>query len=100
MPGEGRYKFVATRDQAGSYAMVYVPVARKFTLRLEALTGATVRAWWFNPRDGTAIPAGEFRRTATREFAAPNRDDDLDWILVVDDASKQYPAPGTALGTR
>jgi hypothetical protein len=100
VPGEGRYKFVATRDENGSFAMVYVPVARKFTLRLDALTGATFRAWWFNPRDGKATSAGDFPRTPIREFSAPNRDDDLDWILVVDDASKNYPAPGTATGTR
>ncbi len=30
VPGAGSYSFVATRDQNGSYAMIYVPVGRKF----------------------------------------------------------------------
>jgi hypothetical protein len=100
VPGEGRYRFAATRDANGSYAMVYVPTARKFSVRLEAISGGRVRAWWFNPRDGTAMPAGDFPATATREFLSPNPDDDLDWVLVLDDATKNYPAPGAAAHER
>src|SRR5688572_80384 len=36
VPGAGRYRFVATRDAAGSYAMVYAPVGRRFTVRMSA----------------------------------------------------------------
>ena len=52
VPGAGRYAFVATRDEAGTYAMVYVPAGRPFSVRMNAITGSTVKAWWFNPRDG------------------------------------------------
>ena len=96
VPGEGRYKFVATRDLNGSYAMIYVPVSRRFSVRLERISGEKVRAWWFNPRDGKATSAGEFPNSGAREFLPPNPDDDLDWVLVLDDASKNFPAPGTA----
>ena len=96
VPGEGRYKFVATRDLNGSYAMIYVPVSRRFSVRLERISGEKVRAWWFNPRDGKATSAGEFPNSGAREFLPPNPDDDLDWVLVLDDASKNFPPPGTA----
>ena len=96
VPGEGRYKFVATRDLNGSYAMIYVPVSRRFSVRLERISGEKVRAWWFNPRDGKATAAGEFPNSGAREFLPPNPDDDLDWVLVLDDASKNFPPPGTA----
>ena len=95
VPGAGRYRFVATRDEAGSYAMVYAPIGRKFKVRMDKITGASVKAWWFNPRDGQAAAIGEFPNAGEREFNPPNPGEMLDWVLVLDDASKQYPAPGT-----
>jgi hypothetical protein len=95
VPGEGRYRFVATRDESGSYAMIYVPAARPFSVRMDRISGGNVRAWWFNPRDGKATLTGEFPASGTREFLIPNPDDDLDWVLVLDDATKNYPPPGT-----
>src|SRR4051794_29203721 len=50
VPGAGRYQFTATRDEAGSYAMVYAPIGRPFTVRMSVITGTRVKAWWFNPR--------------------------------------------------
>jgi len=94
IPGAGRYRFAATRDESGSYAMVYAPVGRKFSVHMDKITGAQVKAWWFNPRDGSAKPAGEFPNTGTREFAPPDYGEMLDWVLVLDDAAKNYPAPG------
>lgn len=96
VPGEGRYRFVATRDEAGSYAMVYVPVTRTFEVRLDRISGGGVRAWWFNPRNGAVTPAGEFPASGARAFQPPHPDDDVDWVLVLDDATRNYPPPGTA----
>lgn len=97
LPGAGRYHFAATRDDAGSYAMVYAPVGRSFKVRMDKITGAKVMAWWFNPRDGKAFPAGEFANTAEREFISPNPGEDIDWVLVLDDAAKSLPPPGLTL---
>jgi hypothetical protein len=94
VPGAGRYRFVATRDEQGSYAMVYVPTARKFAVKLDRIAGGTVRAWWFNPRTGAATTAGEFPAQGSREFRSPAPDEDLDWVLVLDDASRGFPPPG------
>jgi hypothetical protein len=95
VPGAGRYRFVATRDEAGTYAMVYAPVGRKFRARLDKITGPLVKAWWFNPRNGEVIPIGEFPNTGDREFTPPNPGEFLDWVLVLDDAAKGYPVPGS-----
>jgi hypothetical protein len=100
VPGAGRYRFVATRDAGGSYAMVYAPVGRTFSVRMDAITGGTVKAWWFNPRDGKATAIGEFPHIGTRAFTPPDRGEALDWVLVLDDASKGYGPPGqTSKGT-
>jgi hypothetical protein len=94
VPGSGRYRFVATRDQAGTYVMVYAPIGRPFSVRMSAITGPKVKAWWYNPRDGRATSIGEYPNTGTREFVPPDRGEMLDWVLVLDDAAKKYPAPG------
>jgi hypothetical protein len=60
------------------------------------ITGAKVTAWWFNPRNGKATGAGTFANKGTHEFTPPDAGEMLDWVLVLDDASKKYAAPGSA----
>jgi hypothetical protein len=95
VPGAGRYRFVATRDSAGSYAMVYAPIGRAFKVRMDKITGENVKAWWFNPRTGKATEIGEFTNKGERLFVSPDPGEPLDWVLVLDDAAKNYPPPGT-----
>ena len=94
VPGAGRYQFVATRDTEGTCAMVYAPVGRSFKVKLGVIQGEKVKAWWFNPRDGQATAIGEFPKTSEKEFTPPNPGEMLDWVLVLDDSAKNYPAPG------
>lgn len=94
VPGNGSYRYVATRDEAGTYAMIYVPVGRKFSVRMDVIKGREVVAWWFNPRSGEAKEIGKYPNTGTQIFNTPTPGENLDWILVLDDASSKYPAPG------
>ena len=74
VPGAGRYQFVATRDEGGTYAMVYAPVGRAFRVRMNAIVGAQVRGWWFNPRTGAATSIGTFTHTGgTHPFTGQPR---------------------------
>jgi hypothetical protein len=98
MPGAGRYRFVATRDEPGSYLMVYAPVGREFSVRMDAIKGDRVTAWWYNPRTGKATKIGTFaNERKERRFSPPDIGEMMDWILVVDDAAYKYPAPGMPL---
>ena len=99
VPGAGRYRFKATRDQSGSYAMVYAPIGRAFGVHMDKITGPLVKAWWFDPRTGHATLIGEFRSTGQRRFQTPTPGELLDWVLVLDDAAKNYPPPGSAQPT-
>jgi hypothetical protein len=94
VPGAGTRRFVATRDEKGSYAMVYVPVGRSFTVAMDKVSGPKVKAWWFNPRDGKATVIGEFPNTGRRRFTPPDVGELLDWVLVLDDEAKNFPEPG------
>ncbi|TVQ06869.1 MAG: DUF4038 domain-containing protein [Balneolaceae bacterium] len=94
VPGAGEYRFTATRDTDGTYAMIYAPVGRQFEVRMDVIKGSDVVAWWYNPRDGSSERIGTFPNTDTQKFLPPTKGEKLDWILVLDDASRRYPAPG------
>ena len=95
VPGVARYHFAATRDTDGTYAMIYAPIGRKFTVRLDVIKGTPIKAWWYNPRNGEARDAGTFKPGGTQTFISPDPGEMLDWILVLDDAAKGYAPPGT-----
>jgi hypothetical protein len=56
--------------------------------------GETLHFWWFDPRTGTNVDLGTFPRAWRFEITAPLVGENVDWILVCDDAAKGYPAPG------
>jgi hypothetical protein len=88
---EGSDHIVATRGDG--YAWIYSPQGRKFTVNLEKISGARVKAWWFNPRTGAVSDAGEFDNKGTREFTCPAEGFGSDWVLGLDDASRNFPKP-------
>jgi hypothetical protein len=93
--GEGADHVQATRDRDGAYAFMYVPTGRAVTVDLSRLGGRAVKAWWFDPRTGASRTIGVFTRQGTLAFAppgAPGRGND--WVLVIDDAARQFPPPG------
>jgi hypothetical protein len=94
VPGAGRYRFVATRDSEGRFAMAYAPAGRAFRVRMTAVRGPRVKAWWFDPRDGKATAIGEFPAEGERTFAPPSAGEALDWVLVLDDAAAGFGPPG------
>lgn len=94
VPGAGAYRFASTRDTEGTYAMVYAPVGREFEVRMDVIKGNNVVAWWYNPRNGSSEKIGTFTNVGTRKFISPTPGEKLDWVLVLDDASKAYKVPG------
>ena len=52
--------------------------------------------WWYNPRDGQATLIENVPNSGNYTFDPPGGTGrDHDWVLVIDDASKGYGAPGT-----
>lgn len=104
-----------TRSSDGSYIFVYTSMGKPVRVRLrdkiyDNLSGKSYKAWWFDPRNGTATPIGEFPRTEagdresdvhrgdiSKEFTPPTSGPGNDWVLVLDDAAKNFPAPGTTV---
>jgi hypothetical protein len=50
-----------------------------------------VKAQWFNPRDGSFTQIGRYSNSDMCEFVPPSMGDDSDWVLVLEDASKNLP---------
>ncbi len=96
VPGAGNLRLVATRDEAGTYAMVYSPAGRPFKVRMGVIGGEKITAWWYNPRNGKAAKIGEFSNRGEHEFVPPDVGEYLDWVLVLDDASQNYSTPGVS----
>ena len=93
--GEPR-RFSATRDEAGTYAMVYSEFGEPFSVDLSLLSGQEIQAWWFDVRSGKAFSAGYFPREGVKRFVPPTSGRGNDWVLVLDDRAKGYSAPGTS----
>jgi hypothetical protein len=93
-PSAGSKRLQATRDSEGSYAFVYSPGGRRFSVRMDKITGSTVKAWWYNPRTGEAMAAGEYPNTGVREYTPPDEGENIDWVLVLDDAGRKFTPPG------
>jgi len=88
---EGADHIAATRGD--DYAFVYDAQGRPFTVNLGKISGQRLRAWWFNPRSGDTTAAGEFANSGTHDFIAPSEGFGSDWVLLLDDVSKNYPPP-------
>ena len=43
---------------------------------------------------------GEFEKAGFHDFTPPSSGPDNDWVLVLDDASKNFPAPGKGVVAR
>ncbi len=83
----------ATRDEQGTYAMIYLPQNKPVTLDLSKVSGQTKNVWWYNPRTGNATKQKPVKSNQSQEFTPPK--EGKDWILVIDDASKNFKAPGS-----
>ena len=90
---EGRDRMEAMRDTEASYAFVYFPENDHTSgIDLSQVNAKSVKAWWYDPRTGVGTLIGNFDGARVTDFRSPPNGPD--WVLVLDDASKNYPPPG------
>jgi hypothetical protein len=77
------------------YIFVYTAMGKDIELDLSDLPVEIYKVWWFDPRTGGAIDRGEVKRGRELRFTAPTKGPSFDWVLVLDDASKNFPRPGS-----
>lgn len=81
----------ATRGN--DYAFVYSAYGKAFTVNLGKISGSQLIGYWLNPRNGEVKDAGSFENKGTKLFTPPSTGYGLDWVLILDDTSKQYAKP-------
>ncbi|MGA9778103.1 MAG: DUF4038 domain-containing protein [Verrucomicrobiia bacterium] len=91
---DGGSNFVtAAREVSGKTVIAYIPQNDPtITVAMTNISGSTATAWWFNPTNAADTLIGSYRTTGSQTFTPP---DSNDWVLVLDDASQNYPPPGT-----
>ena len=96
-PG-GLDRIQVTRDgmpghSDATYIFAYFPRRLRAEFNTSRIPGDTLRIWWMNPRTGECSAPSECANAARMAFEPPSEAQDEDWVLIVDDASKQYPSP-------
>ncbi|HYK46966.1 MAG TPA: putative collagen-binding domain-containing protein, partial [Parafilimonas sp.] len=85
----------ATKDEDGSYAMIYLPENKPVIIDLAKISGSKKSAWWYDVKTGRSQRIDITTNTANYTFTPPA--DERDCVLVIDDASKNFKAPGTIM---
>jgi hypothetical protein len=88
-------KATTSRAVDGRLVVAYIPTRRTVTINLMQVSGASAKAWWFNPRTAEATLIGTYATTSAM-FTPPDQND---WVLVIDDASLNLAPPGGGTST-
>jgi hypothetical protein len=84
---------VSTRGEG--YAFVYFPTGWSAEIILDKIGGKSITGYWYDPRNGTSKLIATFPGTGIQKFTPPTGGRGNDWVLVLDDASKKFRAPGS-----
>src|SRR3990167_2486878 len=84
----------ALRASDGETVMVYISGGQTVNMAMDKVSGGNAKAWWYNPRSGANTSIGTFTASGSRNFSPPSSED---WVLVLDDATKNLSAPGISI---
>ncbi len=76
----------------GGFMMAYLPGNPEVAVSLGKISGRKLNTWWYDPRNGDSVEIGQLKNKGTYTFKTPNASED--WVLLLDDASRNFPKPG------
>lgn len=77
------------------YTFIYTSQGHNIYVNLDKIPWKQKKAWWYNPRNGIATFIDSIPDRGNHTFNPPgNTGNDNDWVLVIDDTSKDYTKPG------
>jgi hypothetical protein len=87
----------ATRDgtagnRDATYLMAYLSTPAKVTLDTSVIAAQTLKAYWFDPATGSTEVIQE-RFPNAQSLTLDARTQGQDWVVVIEDSSKNYPPP-------
>lgn len=77
-----------------SFAIAYSPRGEPFAVDQGRLGARDLTAWWFDPRYGRSHRIATGVGSALQAFTPPTSGRGQDWVLVLDDAARNFPPPG------
>lgn len=83
---------VATRGI--NYVMVYIPTGKEANLDLTQCGWPKAKAWWYNCQTGKSEKIGLIDTNQTKSFLTPTKGRGNDWVLMLDNTSAKFKAPG------
>ena len=84
----------AARGKDSSFFLVYLPQGNTVKLQMKKLKADSVSGFWYNPREGVSKKINTFENPIKdMGFIPPTSGPRTDWILVLDDANKNYTDP-------
>lgn len=89
--GSSSYVTAASASD-GSSVIAYLPSRSRVTIDMSKVSGSTANVWWYEPATGESTLAGTFSTSGSRRLRPSSY---TDWVLVIDDASLDFPAPGS-----
>ena len=75
------------------YLFIYSTQGKAINVNMGKIAGNEVLSTWYNPRNGETKDAGRFSNKGQQTFTPPTSGYGHDWVLVLDDAAKNYPKP-------
>ncbi len=76
---------IATRDNEGSYAMIYFPTGKTVTLNSGKLSGNLLQITWYDPRTGNSYLGAAIEKSGKMEISPPTSGGKgHDWVLILD----------------
>jgi hypothetical protein len=89
----GSENYIITARSSNSVTMIaYLPEQRQVTVDMSQISGENAICWWYDPMNGETTGIDTFATSGSRRFTPPS---DRDWILVIDDISANFSAPGS-----
>jgi len=94
-PRNGGAKVRAASAKDGSFAFIYSPRGESFTVDKSVITAPRMREIWYDPRYGVAYDVHTTSSRGIQTYAPPTSGRGQDWLLIIEDVTKNFPLPGT-----
>jgi len=96
--GQDKNRIRAARGKNGSFVIVYSSFGKPIHLDMKKLAAQKISGYWYNPREGTSIKIEPFENPGkTKALVPPSSGQLTDWVLVLDDNTKNYPDPANKI---
>ena len=83
-----RERIQATRGN--DYLFIYTAAGKPFTVNPGKISGSKLNVYWYNPRNGETTKPELINNKGQQKFTPPTSGYGNDWVLVMDDVSKNY----------